>query len=127
MKYLILLNEYIGCGPSSHSHWKRKRFSKVSSLNIYQKNLLNNDSIIDMNEELSPKDKAKECLVMWLRLSEGVELSKFEKKTGFNINDLYNDEIEYLIENKLLLNEKNILKIPESKKFLSNTVFSTLV
>ena len=120
-------DEYIGCGPSSHSHWKRKRFSKISSLSIYQKNLYNNESIIDMSEELSPKNKAKECLVMWLRLSEGVELSKFEKKTGFNINDLYNDEIEYLIENKLLLNEKNILKIPESKKFLSNTVFSTLV
>lgn len=119
--------EYIGCGPSAHSHWNNVRFSKISDLKQYYHNLLNDKSIINMREKLSPFKKAKETLIMWLRLSSGVNLSEFKIKTGFEIKELYSDEIEYLLKNNLLELVNNYLRIPKDKRFLSNSVFIELI
>jgi len=119
--------DYIGCGPSAHSHWNGIRYNKINDLNLYCKNLLDNKSIIKTEEKLSKINKAKEIFIMWLRLNKGVNIFEYEKKTKISLNNIYRNEVNDLIEKKLLIKDSGFIKIPENKKFLSDYVFSELV
>jgi len=119
--------DYIGCGPSAHSHWNGIRYNKINDLNLYCKNLLDNKSIIKTEEKLSKINKAKEIFIMWLRLNNGVNIFEYEKKTKISLNNIYRNEVNDLIEKKLLIKDSGFIKIPENKKFLSDYVFSELV
>ena len=119
--------DYIGCGPSAHSHWNGIRYNKINDLNLYCKNLLDNKSIIKTEEKLSKINKAKEIFIMWLRLNNGVNIFEYEKKTKIRLKNIYRNEVNDLIEKKLLIKDSGFIKIPEDKKFLSDYVFSELV
>jgi coproporphyrinogen III oxidase-like Fe-S oxidoreductase len=80
-----------------------------------------------MREHLDPLAKARETLVMWLRLSEGVPRHSFASTSGISIDELYTHEIDELIGHGLLEWHQNILRIPKEKRFISNAVYSALV
>ena len=120
-------DEYIGCGPSSHSHWNGKRYSNISDIDKYIYNLENSKSIINMSEKLSLTDKIKETFTMWLRLTDGVNIRVFEKKFSCKIENIYDSKINELISNGLLERKKDYIKIPDDKIFLSNSIMSELI
>ncbi len=119
--------EYIGCGPSAHSHWRGDRYSNIADLHAYCDRLEAEQNIVEMREHLEPEAKARETLVMWLRLSEGVPRDAFAAIAGLTIDELYTDEIEELIGHGLLEWHQEVLRIPVDKRFISNAVCSALV
>ena len=119
--------DYIGCGPSAHSHWNGIRYNNINNLDLYCKNLLNGKAIVQTKEKLSSVNKAKEIFIMWLRLNNGVNIVEYEEKTKISLKKIYENEINDLIEKKLLINHSGHIKIPEEKKFLSDYVFSELI
>jgi oxygen-independent coproporphyrinogen-3 oxidase len=119
--------EYIGCGPSAHSHWVGDRYSNIADLKAYCERLEGGQTIVEMREHLDPLAKARETLVMWLRLSEGVPRHSFASTSGISIDELYTHEIDELIGHGLLEWHQNILRIPKEKRFISNAVYSALV
>lgn len=119
--------DYIGCGPSAHSHWNGIRYNNINNLDLYCKNLLNGKAIVQTKEKLSSVNKAKEIFIMWLRLNNGVNIVEYEEKTKRSLKKIYENEINDLIEKKLLINDSGHIKIPEEKKFLSDYVFSELI
>lgn len=119
--------DYIGCGPSAHSHWNGIRYNNINNLDLYCKNLLNGKAIVQTKEKLSSVNKAKEIFIMWLRLNNGVNIVEYEEKTKISLKKIYENEINDLIEKKLLINDSGHIKIPEEKKFLSDYVFSELI
>lgn len=119
--------EYIGCGPSAHSHWVGDRYSNIADLKAYCERLEGGQTIVEMREHLDPLAKARETLVMWLRLSEGVPRHSFASTSGISIDELYTHEIDVLIGHGLLEWHQNILRIPKEKRFISNAVYSALV
>ncbi|OUX36726.1 MAG: hypothetical protein CBE26_04890 [Kiritimatiellaceae bacterium TMED266] len=119
--------EYIGCGPSAHSHWQGERYSNRADLESYCSNLTAGESVVEMRERLTPEAKAREILVMWLRLADGVKREEFMEVTGVDLQSLYNEEWVPLIEEKLLEWDGVKLRIPADKRFVSNAVCSVLV
>ncbi len=119
--------EYFGCGPSAHSHWNGKRFGNIPDLKIYCDRLQNGKRPFDEVEELSTEEKARETLVMWLRMTEGVDLKLFEETTGHHIDFLCGDTVESMQEEGLLLREENRLSLTNDALFVCNAVFSELV
>jgi oxygen-independent coproporphyrinogen III oxidase len=119
--------EYIGCGPSAHSHWQGRRYSNVRSLRRYIKLLQNNQSPVDFEEVLEPEAKARETLVMWLRRLEGVPATAFQQATGFDLYTLGGDALTHLLEIGMLATEDDRLKLTEQGLFVSDRVFSELV
>ena len=119
--------DYIGCGPSAHSHWNGIRYNNINNLDLYCKNLLNGKAIVQTKEKLSSVNKAKEIFITWLRLNNGVNIVEYEEKTKISLKKIYENEINDLIEKKLLINDSGHIKIPEEKKFLSDYVFSELI
>lgn len=74
--------EFLGLGPSAFSYHQKKRFSNVSHLGKYVRCLKNKERPIDFTEELPYPDNLHELLAVQLRLTDGVDLSLFEKKHG---------------------------------------------
>ncbi len=119
--------EYLGCGPSAHSHWKGARFGNVRDLQAYCDRLMKDEKPFDELERLTSDDKAREILVMWLRLTDGVDLSEFERLTGTTVDALCGPAIESLIEERLLKRLDNRLAITTDALFISNSVFTELI
>ncbi len=119
--------EYFGCGPSAHSHWNGARFGNVRDLQGYCDRLLKNKNPFDGFERLAREEKAREILVMWLRLTEGVDLDVFERLSGTTVDELCGPVVESLIEECLLQRLGNRLALTENALFVSNSVFSELV
>jgi oxygen-independent coproporphyrinogen-3 oxidase len=119
--------EYFGCGPSAHSHWSGKRFGNIRDLQGYCERLEGNVRPFDEIEQLDPADKARETLVMWLRMLDGVDLERFAELTGYQADDLCGESIDHFIEEGLLVRGKNQLQLSRNALFVCNSVFSELV
>ncbi len=74
--------EYIGLGPSAHSYWEGSRYKNISDLEQYCHGCETNTSIVDFEETLMPDAHRKEMLAIGLRLVEGIEIERFQKRYG---------------------------------------------
>jgi len=119
--------EYFGCGPSAHSHWHGRRFGNIHSLRDWCSRLKNGACPYDEIETLPPPEKARETLVMWLRMTEGVDLAEFKSLTGHDIDELCGGSIEHFIAEGLLERSGFRLRLSPKALFVCNSVFSELV
>ena len=119
--------EYIGCGPSAHSHWKGRRFGNIRSLDQYNQRMLAGESVLHFEEQLDPEAHAREALVMYLRLMHGVTRDEFRQKTGFDYQDLCGKEIAWLTEIGMLEAVNERLRLTAQGVFVSDAVFAELI
>ena len=119
--------EYFGCGPSAHSHWNGARYGNVCDLQGYCDRLMGNENPFGELERLTAEKKARERLVMGLRLTEGIDLKAFERLAGTSVDELCGPAINDLIEEGLLQRVENRLALTANALFVSNSVFSELV
>ena len=119
--------EYLGCGPSAHSHWKGARFGNADNLQDYCNLLLEGKPPFGEKERLLPEEKARETLVMGLRLIRGVDRAAFCRQTGFDVDVLCGEVLAELIAEGLIERFGNQLHLTPNALFVSNSVFSELV
>lgn len=119
--------EYIGCGPAAHSHWKGARYGNVKDLEAYGRAMREGKPAREFEERLEPEAKAREALVMGLRLIEGVARDEFQKRTGFDYIALRGKEIAWLCDEGLLVDQEGRLRLSEKGLFVSDSVFAELV
>jgi oxygen-independent coproporphyrinogen-3 oxidase len=119
--------EYIGCGPSAHSHWAGERYGNLRDLTTYCDRLLAGNSVRAFTERLDPEAKARETLVMGLRRLDGVARDAFRAVTGYDYIHLCGDTIAWLCQEGLLEDSGTRLRLTEQGLFLSDGVFAELV
>lgn len=124
-----LQEEYLGFGVAAHSYLNNKRFSRISNLYEYVKNIEedNFEKNIEINETQDRESRAKEYMLLGLRKIEGVLISAFERK--FEINPLFyfRFEISKLEENDLLEVDLDNIKLTKKGLDLANQVFEEFV
>jgi oxygen-independent coproporphyrinogen III oxidase len=119
--------EYIGCGPSAHSHWKGRRFGNIRNLEEYNRRLLAGESVLQFEEQLTPEAHAREALVMYLRQLNGVSQMEFRKKTGFDYQELCGAEIKWLSDIGMVDATGDSLRLTPQGVFVSDAVFAELI
>jgi oxygen-independent coproporphyrinogen-3 oxidase len=119
--------EYIGCGPSAHSHWAGARYGNVRNLDDYCLNMLSGAPARAFEERLDPEKKARETLVMGLRRLEGVDRNAFKTATGFDFAELCRQEIDWMRDEGLLEHDGPRLRLTEKGLFVSDAIFAELV
>jgi oxygen-independent coproporphyrinogen-3 oxidase len=119
--------EYVGLGPSAHSHWGGARWGNVRSLALYCDALLEGRSPREFEERLEPEAKAREALVMGLRRTAGVERARFREESGFEIEALSGPAIARLAALGLLEASAERVRLTERGLFVSDAVFAELV
>ncbi len=119
--------EYAGCGPAAHGHTAGRRHANVEDLDDYCRRIEAGGSPRDFEEELAPEAKARETLIVWLWLLEGVDLAAFRQQTGFDALALSGAALEQLCAQGLLELGAGRLRLTERALFVSNRVFAELV
>lgn len=119
--------EYIGIGPSAHSHWRGERYGNVRDLDAYIKRLLAGRDACAFREQLDPEAKARETLVMALRRLDGVCAADFLASTGFDYRTLCADSIAWMTREGLLDSRDNRLRLTERGLFVSDAIFAELI
>ena len=116
--------EYLGCGPAAHSHWKGTRWANAADLDEYCMNgpsaELRTGPRREFEETLDREAKAREMLVMGLRLIKGVEVSS-------NVWKKQRSCFQTLEKEGLLLIENRHVRLSEGALFVSDAVFEELV
>ena len=119
--------EYIGCGPSAHSHWRGRRYGNVKSLQKYIAALRDGGSARDQEETLDRHAKARETFVMNLRMIEGVDVRQFETATGLSVDALCGDSLHRMVELGMIEQSGGRVHLAEQALFVSDAVFAELV
>jgi oxygen-independent coproporphyrinogen-3 oxidase len=119
--------DYIGCGPSAHSHWEGLRYGNVRGVEAYCEAVLSGGSPREFEERLEPEAKARETLIMGLRRLDGVSRRAFLRETGFDYRNLRGNEIASLCRMGLLEERDGFLRLTDKSLFVSDSVFRELV
>lgn len=122
-------NEYIGFGIAAHSYLENKRFSRITNIYEYIKNI--NMKKFDKNiiiEEIQDREsKAKEYMMLGFRKLDGISISEFERKFGINPLFYFRFEINKLEEKKLIEVDLDNIKLTKKGLDLANIVFEEFV
>lgn len=119
--------DYIGCGPTAHSHRQGLRFANADTLDGYCRMIKDRGSACDFEERLPEEARARETLVFGLRLLVGVNKHWFKERTDYKIDELCGDEVARLKEVGLLEEVGANLRLTREGLFVSNSVFAELV
>jgi oxygen-independent coproporphyrinogen-3 oxidase len=116
--------DFIGLGPSAHSSMDREgvriRWRNLPDLEAYM------SSPAACREELSrekEKGRAREALIMALRMAEGVELDTFRLRYGIDPLELLRPYIHELTELGLIRYSAKRVRLTTRGMLLSNEVF----
>lgn len=120
--------DYLGFGIGAASLYKEERYSNVSDVNFYIKELLKEDCNLVLLREnvqmLSKEEQMEEFMFLRLRMMEGVSVAEFEKNFDMKYEDVYGEVTDKLINKGLLeLLDENI-RLSEKGIDISNYVMS---
>ena len=72
--------EYLGFGPDAASDFGGRRFTAVRDVHAYIEGILNGGMVLREVQEVPPRDRAGEYLMMRLRTSMGIVPEEYERK-----------------------------------------------
>ena len=72
--------EYLGFGPDASSDFGGRRFTMVRSLRGYIDGIRNNGQVLEYVQEVAPRERAGEYLMMRLRTTGGLNPTEYEKQ-----------------------------------------------
>ncbi|MBP9792051.1 MAG: coproporphyrinogen III oxidase [Rickettsiales bacterium] len=124
--------EYLGIGPGAHSRIKignkYNAFYMIHSPEKWLSTTTTGQSNIQENAVLSIEEIAHESLLMGLRLKEGINLKDFQYRFDANLLDfLDKDQIELLINKKLMTHFNDRIYLKEKGRILINHILKQLI
>ena len=118
--------EYIGFGPDASSDFAGKRFAMVRDLNAYIDGVLEGGQVIADIQEIPPRERAGEYLMMRLRTSIGISREEYEKQYLLPFGPL-EDILKGCKERNLAILSDGRWRLSPEGMLLSNTVLADLL
>jgi len=117
------LENYVGCGSSSHSFLNGTRYRNEEKIEDYIESMKNKKSAIIEENVNKEKDNIEEFIFLGLRKIEGISLERFKSLFGISILDKYEEVIKKYVDLKLLVIENDTSRGIE----VSNQVMSEFI
>lgn len=121
--------EYMGFGVSAHSYTDKTRFSNIDNVEEYIENTKNDklENNFIFHEKQGKVSQMKEYMMLGLRKIEGVECIKFETKFNKDVFEVFDKEIEKLLNEELITIENGNIKLTNKGIDLANLVWEEFV
>ena len=113
-------DKFYGFGLGAASYINNKRILNTRSINNYIKG----KRIIE-EEKLNKIDDMNYQIILNLRLKTGINKKVFKEKYNIELKDYIN--YKDLVDNKLLVETKDNIYIPEDKLYISNSIIENLL
>ena len=122
--------EYIGFGSGAHSFIGDVRFGNIANIEEYIKNCENSEfeknKVID-EVEGDTFSKEQEFMLIGLRKIDGVSIKDFKNKFGENPIFVFKNELNKLVEEKLVIIDFDSIKLTNKGLDLANIVWKNFV
>lgn len=115
--------EYIGLGATAHSYLNGVRFSNSAFTEDGEWNFKNKK----IEEKQNLEDKKKEYMLLGLRKMKGVSIQKFKEKYMDNPIFLFREEIQKLVNEKLLAVDNDCIRLTNKGIDLANVVWKEFI
>ncbi len=121
--------EYLGFGIGASSYFNNIRFININNLPLYIDNINNNIVNITIEEIQTIEEKEKEFVFLHLRMLEGLNIEDFKNKFKKDPLDLFKNEINKLLNIKLIeITENNkYIRLTEKGLDLANIVWEEFI
>ncbi|KTT83539.1 MULTISPECIES: radical SAM family heme chaperone HemW [Mammaliicoccus] len=115
--------EYYGFGAGAHGYINGVRYGNINPVNQYIKKLKNGEMPVLQSTEVSLKEQMEEEMFLGLRMTKGVSKTKFQNKFDQSIEDVFGQHVKELIEQELLLDDQDYLRLSNRGQIIGNEVF----
>jgi oxygen-independent coproporphyrinogen-3 oxidase len=105
--------EYLGLGPGACSFISGRRYANIADTAEYVQRLSSGRTIIEDQEILSSGASARETVLLSLRTTQGLDLSRFEQEFG-------PERLRALERNAIPLTEAGLLRVNEGRLTLTD-------
>lgn len=122
--------EYLGFGVSAHSYFNGKRFSFTDDVERYMQGVEVKESKISItaeNEEVSPRERMGEYIMLRFRLTAGVEEQEFMRRFGFSFAALYGAKLEKYVKGGYMTAKNGAYALTPAGMFVSNYILSDIL
>ena len=119
--------QYLGFGSSAASFFGGRRYSNLKDVREYINNIKSNKSVRSECEELDLLALMKEYVMLNLRKTEGLDKTKFKRKYQKDVYDIFSEEINELVKDGLLKDEKGHIMLTDRGLEVANLVWEKFV
>ena len=119
-----LNEEYLGLGAGASGYLQGVRYTNETNLEVYQRVLFTQDRLpVAEKEVIEQKLAMAESMFLGLRLLQGVNKSEFLKRHGVSIESHFEQALNKLIKQGLLLETPTHIALTKKGVFVANNVF----
>ena len=119
--------EYLGFGPGASSDFAGKRFSIDRDLKAYVQGIASGGQVLSDIQEIPPRERAGEYLMLRLRTSAGISREEYERRYLLNFEPLVDVLERACLRNLAMSNGKGGYRLTPEGFLLSNSVISDLL
>ena len=118
---------YIGLGMGAHSHRNGYRSWNVSLFSDYMKRMKEGKAPMEGSETLTPQQRLTEAFLFGLRMNEGVDLGKLEKRFQCSLARDTMGRIEEFLNCGLLVEDDESIKASASGRLVLDELAAHLI
>lgn len=119
--------EYFGFGAGAHGYLNGVRQANIYPINKYIQTVEGGDFPVRSKTTLTEKERMEEEMFLGLRKTAGVSIDRFREKFGRNLLDIYGEQIERLVNRKLITITENSIRLTKAGKMVGNEVFMEFI
>lgn len=123
--------DYIGFGIGAASYFQGWRYKNIGDIQRYKEELLHYDPFMPEEfpwheeiQQLSMEEKMEEFMFLGLRLKKGISEQDFQSKFGKTIEEVYQNIVDPLLEEKLLIRKNSRLYLSKRGTDVANYVMA---
>ncbi len=109
--------QYIGLGAGAYSYINGERYCNIKNIKEYISSVKSKKELKCFSEKLTQKKRASEILIMALRMTSGISKEDFFHRSGFDLNELFEKQLNNLTQSGLINFDDERIKL--TKKGLS--------
>lgn len=118
---------YVGVGPAAAGYVDGVRYKNVSDLRQYLERLSRGESVREDEERLDEAARARETAMLALRLSAGINRTRFRERFGDDPATGFADEIAHHVTRGLLEVDDEAIRLTRTGRRLANQVMIDFV
>jgi len=117
-------DEYFAFGPGAASYLDGVRRTNTRSVLRWLKSWQQGDPAVEDCEQLSNEEKAREAIMLALRMRKGLNVPAFESRFGLSFTALAGDALQQHIDSGLLVRQSDFVSLTTEGLLIADTVIS---
>lgn len=122
-----LNEEYYGLGAGAHGYVDGYRHSNVCGIREYIRSCRNGSFPLAERNRVSKAEAMENQMILGLRLLQGVDPSRFYRRFGKRVEEVFGPVLKGLFERNLLTEKEGCLALTEQGLLFGNEVFAAFV